>query len=246
MRPRLIGLACAIAVLPIRPQGLPHQAFDVASIKPSRVARAGGEGSGREKLTLTPNSVMIENAGLNFCIQTAYGVKFYQVSGPDWLISERYDILAKTERPADREQLMQMLQALLTDRFNLRLRRETKNVPVYQLIATSRASKLNRSASDQENGHGMRIENGSFVFRHVTMAEFADLLSDLSSFDRPVLDKTGMDGSFDITLTSAATAMRTDPDAIYAAVESAGLKLNSAKAPLEILFVDHAEKPSPN
>jgi uncharacterized protein (TIGR03435 family) len=105
--------------------------------------------------------------------------------------------------------------------------------------------KLKRASSDQ-TPTGMTVENGSFVFRRVTMAEFAERLSDFSSFDRPVLDRTGIDGLFDITLTSAATAMRSDPDAIFAAVESTGLRLDSTKAPLEILVVDHAEKPSPN
>lgn len=189
--------------------------------------------------------MIIENAGLNFCIQSAYHVKFYQVSGPDWLVAERYDIMAKTDARASKEQLMVMLQALLTDRFSLRLHRETRTVSVYELVAKSQAMKLNRASSD-ETGQGMTVENGSFVFRGVTMAEFAERLSDFSSFDRPVLDRTGMDGLFDITLPSAATAMRSDPDAIFAAVEGAGFRLNSAKAPLEMLVVDHAERPSPN
>ena len=126
MHLRLIGLACTVAVASACPQTLPQAGFDVASIKPSRAAGAGGEGSGREKITVTPDSVIIQNAGLNFCIQSAYNVKFYQVSGPDWLVFERYDIIAKTERRSSKEQLMGMLQALLTDRFSLRLRRETR------------------------------------------------------------------------------------------------------------------------
>jgi uncharacterized protein (TIGR03435 family) len=248
MHLRLIGLArlaCALAVASACPETLPQRGFDVASIKPSRAARAGGEGSGREKITVTPNSIIIENAGLNFCIQSAYNVRFYQVSGPDWLVSERYDIMAKTERRSSKEQLMEMLQALLADRFSLRLRRETRVVPVYELAAKSRAVKLDRASPD-EAAHGMTIENGSFVFRRVTMTEFAERLSDFSSFDRPVLDRTGMDGLFDIILASAATAMRSDPDAIFAAVEGTGLRLNPGKAPLEILVVDHAQRPSPD
>jgi uncharacterized protein (TIGR03435 family) len=245
MHLRLIGLVCAVAVASACPQTLLAPGFDVASIRPSRTARAGGEGSGREKISVTPNGVIIENAGLNFCIQSAYNVKFYQVSGPDWLISERYDIMAKTERRSSKEQLMEMLQALLAYRFNLRLRRETRVIPVYELAAKARAVRLDRASPD-ETANRMTIENGSFVFRRVSLAEFAERLSDLSSFDRPVLDRTGMDGLFDITLASAATAMRNDPDAIFAAVESTGLRLNPGKAPLEILVVDHAERPAPN
>ena len=245
MHVRLVVIGFGVAVALSSPQAVPPQSFDVASIKPSRSARAGGEGSSRERITVRPNSVIIENAGLNFCIQSAYTVKFYQVSGPSWLISERYDITAKTERRSSKEQLMEMMRALLADRFNLRLHRETRTVPVYQLVAGSGTMKLKPASSDQTLT-GMTVENGSFVFRRVTMSEFAERLSDFSSFDRPVLDRTGIDGLFDITLTSAATAMRGDPDAIFAAVESTGLRLDSTKAPLEVLVVDHAERPSPN
>jgi uncharacterized protein (TIGR03435 family) len=242
---RVIGVACTVAVASAYPQTLPQRQFDVASIRPSRAARAGGEGSGREKITVTPDSVIIENAGLSFCIQSAYNVKLYQVSGPSWLISERYDIMAKTERRSSKDQLVQMLQALLADRFRLQLQRETRTLPVYQLVAKSGAMKLNVASLDQ-TAHGMTIENGSFLFRGVTMADFAERLSDFSSVDRPVVDRTGLDGSFDITLISAASAMRSDSDAIFAAVERTGLRLNPGKAPLQILVVSHADKPSPN
>jgi len=78
------------------------------------------------------------------------------------------------------------------------------------------------------------------------MSELAGYLSDLAAFDRPVLNKTGLDGSFDITLPSAAVAMRENPDSIFAALESAGFRLNARKSSVEILIVDHAEQPSPN
>jgi uncharacterized protein (TIGR03435 family) len=100
------------------------------------------------------------------------------------------------------------------------------------------------SAADQRSGMG--VVNGSFVFEHITMSQLAEHLSDLSAFDRPVLNKTGLDGSFDITLPSAAAAMRENPDSIFAAVESAGFRLNARKSPVEILIVDHAEQPSQN
>jgi uncharacterized protein (TIGR03435 family) len=243
MQLRLVGVAYAIAVTSASPQALPHEQFDVASVKPSRAARAGGEGSGRERIAVTPTSVVMENAGLSFCIQWAYKVKFYQVSGPDRLVSDRYDIIAKAEKPSNNEQLRAMMQALLGDRFRLRLHRATRTVPVYDLIAPS-AKKLQRPRPDENTG--MTVENGSFVFRGVTMADFAEGLSDFSSFDRPVLDRTGLNGLFDITLSSAASAMRSDPDAIFAAVEGAGFRLHPAKEPLDILVIDHVERPSPN
>jgi uncharacterized protein (TIGR03435 family) len=244
MNANLVGTVFIMTAMVSASQPIPQLAFDVASIKPSRIARAGGEGSGRERVTVTPDSVTIENGSLSFCIQWAYNVRFYQVSGPDRLVSQRYDIIAKTEKPSSRQQLMTMMQTLLSDRFSLRLHRETRTVPVYELVGRSGNSNLRLASADSDTG--MTVENGSFVFRRVTMAEFATRLSDFSAFDRPVLDRTGIDGFFDITLTSAAIAMRADPDAIFAAVESTGLRLNPGKAPLEMIVVDHAEGPTPN
>jgi uncharacterized protein (TIGR03435 family) len=219
--------------------------FDVASIKPSQAARVGGEGSGRESVSVTPSTVALRNASLSFFIQWAYSVRSYQISGPDWIRWSRYDLVAKTETPLGSErQLKEMTQALLADRFRLRLRRATRTIPVYQLTAGSGAAKLRHSATDEHSG--MNVANGSFVFEHVTMSQLAENLSDLSAFDRPVVNTTGLDGAFDSTLPSAAAAMRENPDSIFSALESIGLSLSARKSPVEILIVDHAEQPSQN
>lgn len=220
--------------------------FDVASIRPSQAARAGGEGSTRESVTISPTTVTLRNASLSFCIQWAWSVRFYQISGPDWISRSRYDVTAKTGTPSTSEtQLKEMMQALLADRFHLRLRRDTNSIPVYELTATPGATgKLKPSAANQP--FGISVVNGSFIFEHVTMPQLAEHLSDLFAFDRPVLDKTAIDGAFDITLPSAAAAMRENPDSIFGAVESIGFRLNARKSPVEILIVDHAEQPSQN
>jgi uncharacterized protein (TIGR03435 family) len=223
---------------------LAQPAFDVASIKPSSAARAGGEGSGRERIAVSPTSLTLANASLSFCIQWAYNVKFYQVSGLDKLTRQRYDIIAKTERPVDRGQLRAMLQALLADRFQLRSHRETRTVPVYELVARQNGAKLRPAQADQTAG--MLVRDGSFVFQGVTMTEFAERLSDLSAIDRPVLNKTGLAGAFDITLGSAARDMLADPASIFAAIERAGFRLESRKGPIEVLVMDHAAPPSEN
>src|SRR3569623_2065736 len=107
--------------------------FDVASIRPSQAARAGGEGSGRESVNISPATVTLRNASLSFCIQWAYSVRFYQLSGPDWILRSRYDVIAKSVTPAASErQLKEMMLALLADRFRLRLRRSTRTIPVYE------------------------------------------------------------------------------------------------------------------
>jgi hypothetical protein len=77
------------------------------------------------------------NVSLSYCIQWAYSVKFYQVEGPDWVKQQRYEIVAKTEQPVSTADLRIMLQALLTDRFKLKLRRESKSKPIYAVVAGS-------------------------------------------------------------------------------------------------------------
>jgi uncharacterized protein (TIGR03435 family) len=218
--------------------------FDVASIKPSQFARSRVEGSRRERVTVSPTGVILGNVSLSYCIQWAYNVKFYQVSGPDWLIQERYDIIAKVEQPVRNEQLRSMLQALLAERFHLKLRRETRNMPVYALVARQNGARLRASKPDADSG--MTIADGGFVFQHMTLSEFAERLSDLSAIDRPVLDSTGIQGAFDITLKEAARTMLKDPSSIFSAIEEAGLKLESRKGPVDVLVVEHAERPSPN
>jgi len=218
--------------------------FDVASIKPSAIARAGGEGSGRERASWTPTSLTLQNAGLGFCIQWAYGVKFYQVSGPAWLNDVRYDILAKTENPATIAQLRLLLQALLANRFQLTLHRETKAMPVYELVARTSGTGL-RSAKPDETSD-WRVSGGSFVFRHTSMPEFAERLSELAGVDRPVVDKTGIAGVFDFTLESAARKLLEDNASIFAAVQQIGFEMVARKGQVEVLVVDHADKPSAN
>jgi uncharacterized protein (TIGR03435 family) len=208
------------------------------------MARLGGEGSGRENISVSPTTVTLRNASLSFCIQWAYGVRFYQVSGPDWISRSRYDIVAKTDQPsARREEFRKMMQALLADRFQLHVHRAVRAVPIYELAASPK-TKLTRADDDEKPG--MSVVNGGFVFEHVTMPDFAERLSDFAAVDRPVLDKTGIDGSFDITLTGAAASVRENPDSIFSAVEAAGLRLNARKEPIEILIVDRAAPPSAN
>ena len=93
-----------------------------------------------------------------------------------------------------------------------------------------------------------RVEDGNFVFHDTSMPEFAEKLSQLRDIDRPVVDRTGIKGVFDITLTGAATAMLQPggPSLFTLVQEQLGLKLVSAKAPIEVLVVDHAENPSVN
>jgi len=217
-------------------------AFDVATIRPSDMSRVGGEGSRWERVEHFPTSLTIRNASLSYCIQWAYGVKFHQISGPAWLASERFDIFAKTDVPATESQSRAMLQTLLADRFKLTMHRETKELPVYDLVVGKDGPRLPNAKGEGKSD--LRVVDGSFVFQHTSMPEFAGKLSSFVAVDRPVFDKTGLTGVYDFTLTLAARAMLQDDGlSLFSIVQKeVGLRLEPRKRALEILVVDHAEK----
>jgi uncharacterized protein (TIGR03435 family) len=145
-----------------------------------------------------------------------------------------------------------MLQQLLADRFKLTLHRSTKTLPVYALTIAKGGPRL-PVANPDEGHHAVetlpRIQDGeSFFFPDSSMAEFAAKLSLLRGVDRPVLDQTGIEGFFDITLKGAAKAiLQPDGPSLFTLIpEQLGLKLGATKGPVEMLFIDHAEQPSEN
>jgi uncharacterized protein (TIGR03435 family) len=229
-------------------------AFEVASIRPDSVWKSGGEGNSRSKIEFTSDRLTMRNVDLSECIQWAYGVQFYRISGVNSLKLNRYDILAKAEGPVTVSQLEVMLQDLLAKRFNLMLHRETRMLGVYELVSAKGGPKLSAPKADDalfavhSRESLPRVEDGNFVFRDTSMPEFAEKLSQLRDIDRPVVDRTGIKGVFDITLKGAATAMlQPDGPSLFTLVQDQlGLKLISAKAPIEVLVVDHAENPSMN
>jgi uncharacterized protein (TIGR03435 family) len=125
-------------------------AFEVASVKPAApivgnrimVGMRGGPG------TPDPGQITYNNVTVKGVLTTAYGVKGFQISGPGWLDSERYDIVAKLPRGSTKEQLMVMLQNLLAERFKLTLHREKKDLPMYALVVGKNGPKLKESVED--------------------------------------------------------------------------------------------------
>ena len=134
--------------------------FEAASVKPVTLERAK---EGRAGVSFSPGSVTLSTVTLKTVITTAYGVKDYQVSGPAWINSDRYDVIGKSAGPATDGELRQMLQPLLAERFKLALHRETKDLPVYVLTAGKNTSKLHQSAADTKNG--TRGEGSNMVFQ---------------------------------------------------------------------------------
>lgn len=254
--------------------------FEVASVKSSK--RSTTEPAVR----VTPGRLSVENMTLRRLIFVAYRVRDFQISnGPAWIDSERFEIDAKTDGQQGVDAMLLMLQDLLEDRFHLRSHRETRDGPVYLLTTTTNGNKMHPSTcvpfdpnnlpkqsklSDQERarqcggirsssaelaGNGMSIEDG-------TGPPFQSLAGQLSLIlDRPVLNKTGLSGLFDVQLhwngnpTDLPNARPGDPPpatddsapSIFTAVEEQlGLKLAAGKGPVEYFVIDSAQKPEEN
>lgn len=221
-------------------------AFDVASIKPSALARAGGEGSLAQSVQTSPLSLTMRNVSLGVCIQWAYRVKEYQVTGASWTGSERYDVFARTGSPVSENQLRVMLQALLAERFHLVFHRDRKELPVYALLRGKDAPRLTESEAASANSMSMIRPGLRLVFHHESLSELADWLSTLLVIDRPVLDETGIQGFYDFPLDlrelRPPDAAEPGPSPSSVLSEQLGLRLESRKAALEVLVIDRAER----
>lgn len=186
--------------------------FDVVSVKPN----TGIERSVQINFP-SPGRFHAENVWLRFLIQNAWNVKDYQVvSGPGWAASDRYDIDAKTGRPASREEMRLMLQSLLQDRFRLVIRHETRSLPVYHLVAApTTGSKLQPAEtgncvernSDPAPTPSSRQPNycgssewgpHSLIGNAITMQQFTTMLENI--LQRPVIDETGFTARFNVRL----------------------------------------------
>ncbi len=234
-------------------------AFAVTSVKPNHMdcctsGGVGGGGSVNRRVTLK---------GL---IGTAYRIQGFRIAGgPDWIDTERYDVDGKADDPkADFDQLRLMLRSLLEDRFGLRVHRETRTTAVYALVVDKNGLRMRRSAdqlspdvdgpsapgSALPNHGALRFGPGSVIGNAVEIPFFCSaFLSDAT--ERVVVDRTKLTGRFDIQLhwtpeESAAQPRESGPSLFTAVRDQLGLRLESTKAPVEVLVIDHAEKPGAN
>ena len=151
-------------------------AFEVASVKASPPA-AMGMRIQPNAITASPGGVTMLNTSFKAVVQWAYHLQAIQVTGPDWVDSNRYDIVAKASGPASNSQLRQMTQTLLAQRFNLTFHRETKVMPAYVVTVAKGGHKMKPSEGDGEmqvkpTGKGLLIG-----FTHVTLANLRRWLS---------------------------------------------------------------------
>jgi len=244
-------LLCTALLLVVNRAGIPAAqplAFDAASVVPSL---HGGPSSFR----VTPSGIYYTNATLEDCIQAAYQVSRFEVSGPAWLGTRRFDITAQGVGRATKEQLMLMLQALLADRFALRLHREPREMRAFALTVRRGGPKL---TPGEPNGLADIITGSSGTdLRSHTMAQLAHYLSRFAPIGLPVVDKTGIDGRYDMHIDLAPLAegkklenapgagerrsLVEAPSTIFNdALRPYGLELESRKLLVDVLVIDQA------
>jgi len=235
----------------------------VASIKQSQPPTDGQMAVGG---TRGPDRVTLNNMTLRDLMARAYEVKLAQITGPSWIDSERFDVNAKIPNGMT-DQVKAMMRTLLEERFQMRLHRENKEMPVYELVQKG-TLKLDKAA-EPTSGARMTLEGTGDGVMHATinsatMVNFSDMIGRWT--DRPVLDKTGITGQYDIKLdlaledlqrsrsvvgaitvgggpSNANPAPEGPPTAsLFTSVQKLGLKLEAKRAPLDLLVIDKAEK----
>lgn len=239
-------------------------AFEVAAIK--------RDVSGQHiRFTKPFPTLHIEGSTLKDLILLAYHVQDFEVTGgPAWIDSDLYDIDAKADRPPTASPQFanlqwRRLQTLLHDRFNLAIHRETRELPVYELTVAKGGLKVQPATCTQRITGDTNIApdkkqsdycgpaasgRGRIEASGAGMAFLADMLS--NQLSRPVVDKTGIPGDFQIHLAyvpDAPTVSSTadlGPDIFTAIQVQLGLKLQPAKGPVEVLVIDHVERPTEN
>jgi bla regulator protein BlaR1 len=261
---------------------LESHGFESASIKPHKSSGAVE----MSRVSFTPYGFTATNVTLQTLIRDVYRVQESQIAGPaDLLNSDRYDIEARMEKSVADElrkldpyqslpERQRMLQSLLADRFKLTLHRESKELPVYALAIAENGPKLQEAQPGDTYANGIKGPNGrpggpgnirigrdTLTGQALSMADFVRALSD--QLGRPVLDKTGLTGRYDLNLqwtpddsqlpmfkatgTPSASQSAASGSSLFTTMQDQlGLKLESQDSPVEILVIDHVEKPSEN
>jgi uncharacterized protein (TIGR03435 family) len=254
--------------------GAKHLAYDVVSVKPDKAE------SGNVRVGSFIDHYSATGISLKMLVQSAYNLKVEeQISGPSGaLVDARFDLEAKADEQTisalksmssdERgEQRRLMMQAVLEDRFKLKVHREKKEFPLYVLTVTKGGSKLKAALPGDTYANGLKgldgitrgdsifSNNGTLTGQGISIARLCDYLG--AVLHRMVEDRTGLTGKFDFTLQSAPDerkaagaedngATNSAPSVFTALQEQLGLKLESTKGPVETIVIDHAEMPSEN
>jgi uncharacterized protein (TIGR03435 family) len=246
-------IAMALLPLPLAHAQSSRPAFEVASVKLNKT------GVDLPTRSLNPGSLIYTDVVLAEYIQLAYGLKYRQLSGPQSIFQDRYDISARAPGPASEDQIKLMLRSLLEDRFQLKFHRESRETSVNALMLGKNGPTFHAATS--EGPLERRITRDAYQFRNASMADLTELLNGGLLNNVLVFDRTGLEGRYDfdlklydMTLPPKADAVedikRSMADAIAASIPSAlqslGLKLEAQKAMVDFMIVDSVQRPSEN
>jgi len=232
--------------------------FEAASIKPTDPAKPG------PPFEITPSGRFNASTEIRFILRTFYGVHDFQiVGGPKWLDTDKYTIVAvpplgppaaglpAPTQAVNNEQTTRRVQALLEDRFQLKVHRETREMPLYELVVAKGGSKLREVPQAEPGQFKLKLGAGRIIANGAKIGVLLNLF--MNNLERSVVDKTGLTGYYAIDLTYAPDeSMPRDgpsldrPSLFTALQEQLGLKLESRKGPVEVLVIDNVARPSEN
>ena len=273
----MIGIAFAIVPV-VLGQSVPADTgaklpeFVVVSIKPTDYNSGKMHEIG---IQLTPDQLTMDAMTLKGLIEVAYDIPAWELTGGDpWMDrgfsdqKDRYDFVAKLPPGgapynlrhgyfdlAD-ERIREMMQAMLADRFHLKVHHETHTGAVSileqsgkPLLMVPTIRKYARSSSDEHGEIGGAVEGVGIGFYNITMLQLAKFLSE-AILHHPVIDKTGVEGGYDFrskTIVTADDIRNGNTMSMYLPmVKEMGLKLMDGTGPVETYVVDHAERPEAN
>ena len=242
---RLIAIAGALLFQASTPAQEPRQ-FDVAVIRPSlpNVVDSSLQ-------TFAGGRIKISNEPVKLLIRIGYGLQNSEIAGgPAWLESDRYDIEAKTGSPEKPKisQVGPLVQNLLADRFHLKFHREKREQTVYALIVAKGGPKLKPSGEGETPG--VINNDGKGLSQSFATATSIDMLAKYvgNRLHQIVIDRTGLTGTYDFKLEWAPDELpdSQSPSLTTALREQLGLRLETQKAPVDVLVIDNIDRPSEN
>jgi uncharacterized protein (TIGR03435 family) len=230
------------------------QSFEVASVKVGAPIPAG-ETYNINLGTVSHGTLTLTNTTLADCLRFAYSLTSDSlIAGDGWIKSKeyRYTIVAKAAPETSRDEMLRMLQALLTERFKLEFHREPREMSYYALIPGKKGAKIEPAQTDVA-GADDRTVPGRIVRRQMSMLILATLLARFEFRGATVLDQTGLKGLYAVNLewtpspnvnaeSNANADAPAGPSLFTALQEQLGLRLEARKGPVEVLVIDSAEK----
>ncbi len=223
--------------------------FTVASVKAN-----GAMDRSKPAIAIDPGRIQFTNVTFKTLVTRAYGVKDYQVSGPGWISSDSYTIAATMPPETTQAAIGEMLQSLLVERFQLKVRRTAQELPVYALATGKNGAKLQKAVGGEP---ATKFSSSGLQVKNMDMSGLANLLT--AFLDRPVVDETELKDTYDIVLDFApdaslgramaklkaevaASGKEASGPSIFTAIQQAGLRLEPRKTPVEMIVIDSATR----